>query len=114
MEKPQLKIIFRKFRHVKKGQEPEIIALFPELAANSDYMGYCDSYMHLGQHSPASIYLTRTGITSAATSSEYSSLLRELEQIYNTHEIIIIQRFPHNVWKLRKADYYKSRVGVPA
>ena len=48
MDKPKsIIVIYRKWR-----DDAEIIALFPEIP--SDVFGwYCESYMHLGQHSRA-------------------------------------------------------------
>ena len=68
------KVIFRKWLS-------GIIALFPELPGTNDPYT-CDSYMHVGQHSNASVDLM--GITIPAKPEEYADLLHELESIgYN-------------------------------
>lgn len=66
------RVIFRKF----KGGE--IIALFPNDIANSN--GDCNSYMHLGQHSPAD-YNAVIKATKPATQEEYADLYNELKSL---------------------------------
>lgn len=89
MEK--LKVIFRKI-------DSEIIAFFPEIAVRS---GYIMSYMHIGQHSEASIGFYYE--TKIATAEEYTPLLEELKGVYNDCELIVRQRINHNdlhnAWK---------------
>jgi len=63
------KVIFRKF------SDGQIIALFPEMPE-----GYLiGSYMHVGQHSPASKGIVQT--TKLASPEEYEDLFNELESI---------------------------------
>jgi hypothetical protein len=68
------KVIFRKFAARHGG---EVIALFPEIAA--DMSGNVESYMHTGQHGAASPDLGRT--LRLATPDEYAPLTRELAYI---------------------------------
>ena len=76
-DKHKTKVVFR----VWKGEfEGDVIALFPDI---DEGHGSCSSYMHVGQHAPASYYhmITRTR---PAKPAEYASLKRELENIgYN-------------------------------
>jgi hypothetical protein len=67
-EKP-VKVIFRKF---KNG---EIIALFPELPG-SNKPSECLSYLHIGQHGSASIFLYTD--CKLAKPEEYEELYNEL------------------------------------
>ena len=64
------KVIFRKF------EDGEIIALFPEQKLGNGLIG---SYMHIGQHSPASEFIVDD--TTLATEDEYRELKAELESI---------------------------------
>tara|TARA_R110000824_G_scaffold392801_1_gene591449 strand:- start:1435 stop:1686 length:252 start_codon:yes stop_codon:yes gene_type:complete len=67
------RVVFRKFNN---GQ---VIALLQDNLAN---FGMIDSYMHIGQHSEASINIIND--TKLANKSEYKTLLSELEMIgYN-------------------------------
>ena len=72
LEKEKVKVIFR------KTKEGEIIAFFPELKANH---GNILSYMHIGQHSEASVRFYWT--TKKAFEDEYKDLLNELVGIYD-------------------------------
>jgi hypothetical protein len=74
-----IKVIFRV--HNVKGEEPEVIAFFPELSGNSDYGNTCACYAHVGQHSSASIEYYQD-CTRPATPDEYADLLKELQGIY--------------------------------
>lgn len=66
-------VIFRKFK------DGDIIALFP--CEPADLSGlYCQSYMHVGQHSGAS-YFGVCQVTKLATPAEYAELLAELVKI---------------------------------
>ena len=64
------RVIFRKWRGVG-----DIIALFPD---QEERHGCIGSYMHVGQHSPASYPLDGTV---PATPDEYADLLAELVRI---------------------------------
>jgi len=65
-------VIFRKF------PEGDIIALFPDMIENKDKR-YINSYMHIGQHSAASVELiTELDIP---TKKEITDLRNELHEI---------------------------------
>lgn len=67
-------VIFRVWKDTN-----DVIAFFPTIP--SDYKGlYCESYMHVGQHSSACRSLL-TDVTRLAKPEEYESLLRELVSI---------------------------------
>lgn len=87
--KDKIKVIFRKDK--KSG---EIIAFFPETEVNRYKIM---SYMHIGQHSEASIYYYEID-TKKAEPSEYNSLLSELKKIYEDDktELVIKTRINHN------------------
>lgn len=74
------KVIFRKFKSTG-----EVIALFPELPGTNDY-STCESYMHIGQHSAASVSLS--SITVRAREEEYASLQAELESLGYNLEVV--------------------------
>lgn len=81
----KVKVVFRK---VKNG---DIIAFMPEIKAN---YGNIMSYMHIGQHSEASYkFYTET---KKAVRSEYESLLKELERVYDGCTLIIRQKLYYN------------------
>ena len=88
-------VIFRKFKDTE-----DVIAIFPyEVERTGEVM----SYMHLGQHSGASIQLTDK--TSPATPEEYNDLLKELEGIgYN---LKVMKRINYNKYleQCRKYSY---------
>ena len=65
------KVIFRKF------PEGDVIALFPEEKADSQY--HCNSYQQIGQHSPASAALCYQ--LERATPQEFAPLKAELERL---------------------------------
>lgn len=72
MKTDTTKVIFRKWRDTG-----DVIAFFPAIASDRD--GYfCQSYMHVGQHSSAD-YTACVRNTHPASPSEYASLKRELE-----------------------------------
>jgi hypothetical protein len=71
------KVVFRKFR----GEYNDVIALFPEEQVNEN-RHICMSYMHVGQHGPASYSLIDS--TFPAKPEEYFNLKNELESMgYN-------------------------------
>ena len=70
MNAEHVKVIFREF-------EGEVIAFFPEARVN---YGNILSYQHVGQHCEASLEFFWG--TNVADGLEYTSLLKELEQIY--------------------------------
>lgn len=83
MEK--VKVIFR------KTKDNEIIAFMPEASVN---YGNILSYMHIGQHSEASLEFYWT--TKKATEEEYKPLLNELNGIYDDCTLIVKQKLNHN------------------
>ena len=82
MEK--IKVIFRKI-------DSDIIAFFPELHANYTCIM---SYMHIGQHSEASLRFYHESKT--ATIEEYTPLLEELKAVYNDCELVVRQRINYH------------------
>ena len=86
------KVIFRKFK------EGDIIALFPELPGTNDPYT-CESYMHVGQHSSASIDIV--SITKPAKPDEYADLLAELKRI-GYDDLRIAKRFTYGDLITRK------------
>lgn len=64
-------VIFRIF------PEGDVIALFPGIAGDNNARETCMSYMHIGQHGSASVYLASD--TKPATPAQYAPLARELE-----------------------------------
>lgn len=93
MEK--LKVIFRKTKNPYTG-EFEVVAFFPEIKAN---YGKILSYMHIGQHSEASIEFYRE--TSKVSPEEFKPLLDELRAIYDDVELTVKRKICYN--DLRKA-----------
>ena len=65
------KVVFRKFN------DGQVIALFPELPC--DDRGNITSYMHIGQHAPASRFIVQN--TKPANPEEYAELHAELLRI---------------------------------
>lgn len=65
------KVVFRKFN------DGQVIALFPELPC--DNRGNITSYMHIGQHAPASRFIVQS--TKPANPEEYADLHAELLRI---------------------------------
>jgi hypothetical protein len=65
------KVVFRKFN------DGQVIALFPELPC--DDRGNITSYMHIGQHAPASRFIVHD--TKPAKPEEYAALHAELLRI---------------------------------
>ena len=79
-----IKVIFRKDR--KTG---EIIAFFPESYNYGDVM----CYLHIGQHTQASINYYWS--TKRAAPAEYSELLTELTDLVGYKNLKIMQRFTY-------------------
>lgn len=91
------KVIFRTFkRGIAAG---EVIALFPELPGTRD-PATCETYMHIGQHSPASVRLVQD--TRLATAEEYAPLFAELRGI-GYDGLRIVKRFTYADYLARKA-----------
>ena len=83
------------FKYWKSG----VIALFPELAGDSNPYRTCQSYMHIGQHSAADVRLSSL---KAATPVQYASLKVELEQI--GYDLWIVSRFSRKMLQERIAQ----------
>lgn len=96
MEK--VKVVFRKAKN-PYTHKFEVIAFFPESEAN---YGKILSYMHIGQHSEASLEFYH--ITKKATVEEYKPLLEELKARYDDCELVVRQRITYKdllkVWKV--------------
>ena len=96
MEK--LKVIFRKAKN-PYTHEDEVIAVFPEIEANH---GKILSYMHIGQHSEASVEFYWN--TKKAVEVEYKPLLEELKVRYDDCELVVKQKVNykdlHKAWRI--------------
>lgn len=89
MEGNRMDILFRKDRKTN-----EVVAFIPESTVN---YGHILSYMHIGQHSEASLQYYWE--TVKATEEEYKPLLKELKSIYADEALVIKKRL--NMDKLR-------------
>ena len=98
MKKDIIPVIFRKFK------EGDIIALFPSLPADMKYNN-CTSYMHIGQHSAASINII--GNTKPATQQEYKPLYDELVNIVEYDNLKVYQK-KQNWMDKERIDYIKN------
>ena len=78
-----MQIIFRKDKKTK-----EIVAFLPEVPVNR-YM--IMSYMHVGQHSEASLEYYFL-FTEKASEKEYCNLYKELCDVYYDEEIVVRRR----------------------
>lgn len=96
MEK--VKVIFRKAKN-PYSKKYEVVAFFPEIEAN---YGNIMSYMHIGQHSEASVEFYWE--TKKATAEEYKSLLEELKVRYDDCELVVRQKINykdlHKAWRI--------------
>jgi hypothetical protein len=99
-----IKVIFRV--HNVKGEEPEVIAFFPELAGTNAYLQDCLSYVHVGQHGSASLNYYYES-TRPATPDEYRSLLDELQGIYEG-QLKPASRMTRADQESRKAQVYHA------
>jgi len=77
------KVIFR------KCSDGEVIALFPAEAFSNHNLGTCSAYVHNGQHTEASVFLTRS--TKHASRKEFAPLARELRRI--GYKLRVVARF---------------------
>lgn len=94
-----VKVIFRKW----KG---ELIAFFPELPGDNEWLDTCLSYQHIGQHASASTNLH--GLL-PVTPEEYHPLWRELTEIVG-YNLIVIERFKHRSDReARKREIERNR-----
>lgn len=93
----EVKVIFRKAKNPYTG-EWEVIAFFPESEAN---YGRILSYMHIGQHSEASLEFYWD--TKKATEAEYKPLLDELKARYDGCKLMVRQKVCYkdlnNAWR---------------
>ena len=78
----------------KRQKKNEVVAFIPESTVN---YGHILSYMHIGQHSEASLQYYWE--TVKATEEEYKPLLKELKSIYDDETLVIKKRL--NMDKLR-------------
>ena len=92
MEK--VKVIFRKAKN-PFTHKYETVAFFPEATVN---YGNILSYMHMGQHSEASVEFYWT--TKKATEAEYKPLLEELKAIYDDCELVVKRKIYHGDLKM--------------
>jgi hypothetical protein len=91
-----VRVIFRKFLdHKDTDLGDGIIALFPDIEENGP--GMVLSYMHLGQHSAASMRLVsgEPRTTRPVTETEYAALKQELESPPYSYNLRVIKRSPH-------------------
>jgi hypothetical protein len=98
MKKDIIPVIFRKFK------EGDIIALFPSLPADLNYY-HCTSYMHIGQHSSASIDII--GDTKPVTEQEYKPLYDELVNIVE-YDNLKVYRKKQNWMDQERINYIKN------
>lgn len=93
----EVPVIFRKF------EDGDVIAFFPTEIADTNVFN-CQSYMHLGQHSAASTDLMTT--LDKCTEEEYSSLFKELRNIYEGNEEqpekLIVKDRNHSSYLMRR------------
>lgn len=97
MDKFKTKVIFRKW------QDGQIIALFPEILADSRMNML--SYMHMGQHGAAA-YDLLLNCTKLATENEYSDLLSELES--TGYDLQIVKRETQKMRDARYDEYIRT------
>jgi hypothetical protein len=96
MKKEILPVMFRKF------EDGQVICFFPSLCSSRKYILECDSYMHIGQHSTASISLI-TGLKNA-TEEEYADLLKEVAGIYDEYTLKVYSRYQYAFTRARYDD----------
>lgn len=97
-DKEITEVIFRKFRN------GDVIAMFPALASSCHNQAInCLSYMHVGQHSEASLWLVYD--TRPAKEDEYASLYSELESI--GYRLKVVKRFTPK-HKAKRLEYTKT------
>ena len=91
MEK--VKVIFR------KNKNGEVIAFFPEFHVQH---GNIMSYMHIGQHSEASLDFYYS--TKKASVQEYDTLFNELKTIYDDCVLVVKQKLNYkdllSAWRM--------------
>lgn len=88
IERPKqlTEVIFRRF----KGENKEIIALFPALAADLN-VNHCLSYQNCGQHGAASVSLIRSSVPALLSEKAVSDLFIELTRI--GYHLKVVSRF---------------------
>lgn len=95
-------VIFRKF------DDGDIIALFPTLPSDSDFVEVtCLSYMHIGQHCAASLEIISG--TKPAKPNEYKDLLTELQSI-GYSDLKVYKRNHQSFFERRKLNFMTSEV----
>lgn len=99
------KVIFR-VQNVR-GEEPEVIALFPELPGTNCWLQDCLSYQHVGQHGSASFSYYYES-TRPATPDEYKDLLAELVSIGYDDLQICSRMTPQDTQKRKEAVLYEK------
>lgn len=82
---PIVAVLFRKW---PKSEGGDVIAIFPEIVADS--RGNVDSYMHIGQHNGADLGIVYH--TKAATPEEYTALKNELESYPYYYHLRVVKR----------------------
>ena len=89
------------FRYWKDNSCPgnEVIAIFPELAGNSD-PSICQSYQHIGQHGACNPYHIIDN-SRLATEAEYTILKRELECHYG-YNLKVVKKHRYSHFVIRK------------
>ena len=92
-EQEETKVIFRTFK-----DDNRVIALFPEELGTND-LSTCLSYMHVGQHGNASVFLVDD--TRPSTESELKPLYDELTN-HVGYNLKIVKRFTRNMYHVRK------------
>lgn len=97
-------VVFRKWNQTNGG---DIIALFPEEVAAMD-SSVCSSYMHLGQHSAASVNLCSSRRTVRAREDEYKDLAKELTDLGYVLEVKLKAGSRH-YRKVREAEIKRLR-----
>lgn len=93
------KVIFRKTR------TGEIIALFPEIPGTDRWMADCMSYLHTGQHSPASIDVH--AYTKSCNQEDARHLVKELTAL--GYRLEIVHRFQAHHLTARKRAVEETR-----
>lgn len=84
-KEPLTKVIFR----IERTKDGEVCALFPAIAGTVGKPSHCSAYVHMGQHTAASMdYVRRTRLAKPA---EYRELAAELRRI--GYRLKIARRF---------------------
>lgn len=100
------KVIFRKMYPEHGG---EVIAIFPELAGDSNPYRTCQSYQHTGQHGAITLDYARFTFP-LVNSGEYEALKDELEAI--GYELDVCARMSKKDLKKRIAECENNPVAL--